>query len=191
MIRLQNTKTISGQSYPAGSIVNLDSAIESHLVEIGDAKVYPLISRPIEILSGSAVAVACASTSFDETLASFLIPPGALGVNSVLQIEPLWTFTSSANNKVLKVKIGGATVYSATRTAAVKEGPLVVLANRNSLASQFQPYDNNYVTDGSGIPATYAIDFSVNQTVQITGQRASGNDALTLEYFRVLHFIGE
>jgi hypothetical protein len=191
MIRLLNTKTISGQSYPVGSIVNLDSAIESQLVEFGDAKVYPLISRPIEILSGSAVAIACASASFDEILASFLIPAGALGVNSILQIEPLWTFSSSANNKILKVKIGGATVYSATRTTTVKEGPLVVLANRNSLASQFQPYDNNYVTGGSGVPATYTIDFSVNQTLQIMGQRASSGDALTLEYFRVLHFIGE
>ena len=141
-------------------------------------------------MSNSAVAASCSFTASDEVLASFTITAGTLGVNSILQIEPLWTFTSSANNKILKVKIGSSTVYSATRTTFVKEGPLVVLANRNSLASQIQPYDNTYMTAGSGTPATYAIDFSNNMTVQIIGQRASAGDALTLEYYRCLHFVG-
>ncbi len=191
MIKFINDKTVSLIRYGRGSVVDMAPEIESSLITEGAATRFPVITRPIEVLSSSAVAISCAGMAVDEILASFLIATGTLGVNSILQIEPLWTFSSSANNKILKVKIGGATVYSATRTTTVKEGPLVVLANRNSLASQFQPYDNNYVTGGSGVPATYAIDFSVNQTVQITGQRASSGDALTLEYFRVLHFTGE
>jgi hypothetical protein len=127
----------------------------------------------------------------DEVLTSFTIPAGTLGVNSILQIEPLWTFGGSANNKILKVKIGAVTVYSATRTTSVKEAPLFVLANRNSLSSQIKPYDNAYITAGSGAPEIYTIDFSKSRTVNITGQRANAGDSLTLEYYRILHFIGE
>ena len=101
------------------------------------------------------------------------------------------TFSSSANNKILKVRVDGVTVYSATRTTSVKEAPLIVLANRNSLTSQIQPYDNAYVTAGSDTPATYTINFANSVTVDITGQRASNGDALKLEYYRVLHFVGD
>jgi hypothetical protein len=153
--------------------------------------VYPLILRPVEVLAGSAVASSCSSSAVDEELYTFNILAGTLGVNSILQIEPLWTFASSANNKILSVAIGSTVVYTATRTTSVKEAPLIVLANRNALNSQIQPYDNTYVTAGSGTPATYTIDFSVNQTLRIIGQRANSGDALTLEYFRVLHFVGD
>jgi hypothetical protein len=153
--------------------------------------IYPLVTRPVEVLAGSAVASSCSSSAVDEELYTLNILAGTLGVNSILQIEPLWTFASSANDKILKIAIGGTTVYTATRTTSVKEAPLIVLANRNALNSQIQPYDNTYVTAGSGAPATYAIDFSVNQTLQIIGQRDNSGDALTLEYFRILHFVGD
>jgi hypothetical protein len=191
MIKFLTSFTVGGYRFGQGTVALFDSATESELIAAGVAGNYPAVSRPVEVLSNSAVAATCSFTASDEVLASFTITARTLGVNSILQIEPLWTFTSSANNKILKVKIGSSTVYSATRTTFVKEGPLVVLANRNSLASQIQPYDNNYMTAGSGAPATYAIDFSVNVTVQITGQRANAGDALTLEYYRVLHFVGD
>jgi len=153
--------------------------------------VYPLVRRPIEILAGSAIGFSSSLTGIDEVLESFLIPAGTLGVNSILQIEPLWTFTNSANNKTLKIRIGSVEIYNATRTTSVKEAPLIILANRNSLASQIQPYDDAYVTAGSGTPATYAIDFSKNQVVFITGTRADSGDTLKLEYYRALHFVGD
>jgi hypothetical protein len=189
MIRFSTDKTVSAIRYGRGSIVNLPFEFEAALIADGAAEDFPVISKPVEVLASSAVAASCASIGVDEVLAFFAIPVGTLGVNSIIQIEPLWSFTSSGNNKVLKVKIGGTTVYSTTRTTSVKEGPLVVLANRNSLAFQIQPYDNNYVTSGSGAPATFTINFALDQTVQITGQRAA-SEALTLEYFRVLHFVG-
>lgn len=190
MIKFLNDETVGGYRYGKGSTATFDAATEAALIATADAQDYPAVSKPVEVLSSSAVAVSCALTASDEILASFSITAGTLGVNSILQIEPLWTFASSANNKILKVKVASATVYSATRTTSVKEGPLIVLMNRNSLASQVQPYDNAYLTAGSGAPATYTIDFSVNVTVQITGQRANSGDALTLEYYRVLHFVG-
>lgn len=191
MIRLLDDKTIGAIRYGKGSVVHLGAETEAELIEKGAAEHLPVITRPIEILSGSAVSVSCALTNVDEILSSFTIPAGTLGVNSILQIEPLWTFGSSVNAKILKVKIGLVTIYSATRTMSIKEAPMVVLANRNSLASQIQPYDNSYVTAGLGAPATYAIDFSTTKTLEITAQRANAGDSLKLEYYRILHFIGE
>jgi hypothetical protein len=190
MIRFLNDETVGGHRFGKGTIAQFNSAIEAALIAAADAEDYPAVAQPVEVLSSSAVAVSCASTAADEVLASFTIPAGILGVNSILQIEPLWTFTSSANNKIVKVKVGGSTIYTATRTTTAKEAPLIVLANRNSLSAQIQPYDNSYVTAGSGAPATYTINFGVAVDVEITGQRANGADTLKLEYFRVLHFVG-
>jgi len=190
MIKFIDTAFVGGTVYRAGQFGEFDQAIELDLINAGDAVNYLAIALPVEGLSSSAVAASCASTNIDEILASFTIKSGVLGPNSILQIEPLWTFPSSANNKIVKVKIAGVTVYTATRTTSTREGPLVVLANRNALNSQIMPYDSVYLTAGSGTPATFAIDFSVNVTVEITGQRANGSEALKLEYFRALHFAG-
>jgi len=151
---------------------------------------YRVVSRPMELLHNSAIAVSCASTAVDEVLASFTIPAGTVGANSIIQIEPLWTYTNSATNKILRVKMGGALVYSVTRTTSTMEIPLIVVANRNSLSSQIQPYVDKYETAAASTPATHAIDFSAAVDVEITGQRASSGDTLTLEYYRVLHFLG-
>lgn len=189
MIKFIDTAYIGGVLFRAGMVGSFDAPTEAALIAAGDAVNFQVITQPVEVLSSSAVAASCATTAVDEVLAQFTIPAGTLGVNSILQIEPLWTFASSGNNKICKVKVGASVIYSATRTTSVKEGPLVVLANRNSLAAQIQPYDNGYVTAGSGAPATFTIDFSVAVLVQVTGQRAA-SEALTLEYFRALHFIG-
>lgn len=190
MIRFLNDETVAGHRFGKGAIARFDSATEAQLIAAADAENYPVILRPVEMLSGSAVAVSCVSTGFDEVLASFTIAPGIVGVNSILQVEPLWTFTSSANNKIVKVRLGGATIYNAARTTSVKEAPLIVLANRNSLMSQIRPYDYGYGAAGAEVPATYAIDFSQPVDVEITGQLANSGDSLKLEYFRVLHFVG-
>jgi len=190
MIKFIDNAFVAGRYYVAGMMAEFDAPTEAALIRDGDAVAFKVVSQPVEVLANSAVAVACALTATDEVLASFSIPAGTLGVNSILQIEPLWTFTNSANNKIIKVKFAGVTVYNVTRTTVAREAPLVVLANRNSLQSQIQPYDSNYFTSGTGSPQTYAIDFSNAATVEITGQRANGGESLKLEYFRILHFAG-
>lgn len=190
MIKFVDSAFVGGRFFTSGMIAEFDSATESGLISGGDAVNLSVISQPVEMLFSDAVAGSCASTAADEVLGTYTIAAGTLGVNSILQIEPLWTFTSSANNKILKVKIGAVVVYTATRTTSAKEGPLIVLANRNSLTSQIQPYDTTYVTATTGTPATYSINFAADQTIQITGQRANSGDTLTLEYFRILHFVG-
>ncbi|HEY6044884.1 MAG TPA: hypothetical protein VIU43_08280, partial [Nitrosospira sp.] len=97
MIRFLNDETVAGYRYGKGAIARFDAATEAQLIAVADAENYPLISQPVEVLSSSAVAASCSSVAFDEILASFTIPAGILGPNSILQIEPLWTFSNSAN----------------------------------------------------------------------------------------------
>ena len=102
---------------------------------VGSDTTYRLVDYPVEVLGSSAVAVACSQTAVDEVLATISVAAGILNENSVIRIEPLWTYPSSANNKLLKVKVNGTTIYNVTRTTSVKEMPLIVLACRNSLSS--------------------------------------------------------
>lgn len=194
-----DTASTAAHATTATSATSADSATNAQvsdktvavLVDGGSTILVPKLGKPVEVISVSAVPKSCASTSVNEVLDTFSIPAGTLGVNSVIQIEPLWSFTNSANSKILKVRIGGIEVYNVTRTTSVKEAPLIVLANRNSLSSQIQVLDSNYIIGGANLPATYTIDFSKSITVDITGQRASGADTLKLEYFRALHFAGD
>lgn len=191
MIKFLQNSFVSCRFFTPGMVAEFDSTTEASLIASGDAVAYVVISKPVEILASSAVAVSCALTAVDEILGSYTIPAATLGANSILQIEPLWTYTNSANNKILKVKLAGTAVYTATRgTGSIKEAPLIVLANRNSLASQIQPYDSAYLTAGTGTPATYTINFASSVTIEITGQRANSGDTLKLEYYRIVHFTG-
>lgn len=156
-----------------------------------DGITYPLITRAVEVLDSSAVAVSCSSSAVDEVLASYTIAAGTLGVNSIIQIEPLWSCTDSVNNKIFRIKIGGTQVYNTTRGTGVQsEGPMVAIANRNSLSSQIKTHGSLFYTSGSNLPSTYTIDFSATVELEITGQRANIADTLTLEYYRILHYTG-
>jgi hypothetical protein len=190
MIKFIDTAFMSGRTFSAGMIAEFDPVIESALIAEGDAVEYSTVELPVEVLSSYAYPIACISTGTDEILASFTIPGGILGPNSIIQITPLWTFPSTANEKKLKVKVGGITIYSATRTTSTKEGPLVVLANRNSLTSQIVPYDSGYFTAGSTTPLTANIDMTDSVTVEFIAQRANGSESVKLEYYCALHFRG-
>lgn len=151
---------------------------------------FPELIRPIESIASYAGAISASVTGADEQLEIIVIAAGTLGLNSILQFEPVWSFTNSVNNKTMKLRVGGQTIYSVTRTSSVREAPLIILANRNSLKSQIAPYDGNYTTASATAVATYAIDFTVDVIVEFVGNRASSGDSLKLEYYRILHTLG-
>jgi hypothetical protein len=191
MIRFLNDETVSGYRHGKGTITQFDTATEAALIAQGDAQNYPAVSKPVEVLSSSAISIACASTAVDETLALVSLAAGTLGVNSILEFSPLWYYTNSANVKTLKIKLNGTLVWSVTRTTTVREAPLVIIACRNSLTSQIQPISSNYFSSAaSGAITTSTIDLSGAVDIELTGQRANSGDSLTLEYYRILHCIG-
>ena len=67
------------------------------------------------------------------------LPAGAMGPNGVLRITTLWSYTNSANNKTLRVRLGGlsGTAFQANVVTASNIGVMQrTIQNRNSQASQ-------------------------------------------------------
>jgi hypothetical protein len=178
--------------WPNNFVQGVYNALGSLIGIEGGGVTYSLIQYPVQLLKSSGTAVSSTTTGADDVLASYVVPAGTMGVNSQLQIEPCWDHNSSANNKILKVIVGGVTVFTRTRTTSLRDCPLVILMNKNSLTSQIAPYDSQaaYGAIFANSSATYAIDFSTDVTVQITGQRANAGDTLALSYYRIMHIAG-
>lgn len=128
----------------------------------------------------------------EEILYSLVIKAGTVGLNDVLSVHPLFSYTNSANNKTLRVKIGadvatGTTIWSAVNTTTLSAGPRIGLRSRNSLGAQILEHVGNggfgsaegYGSSGTDLTTT-AIDFSIDRTLFITGQLALAGESITL-----------
>lgn len=120
-------------------------------------------------------------------LFSVVIPGGILGVNGVLRVTELWSWTASVNSKIRWVKLGGVPYLVrsyAGGAAGIGEQQCSLLRNRNSQGSQvILGYSTNsfaLLTSGTN-PKTTAIDTSVDQILSITGQLGDAGETITLE----------
>lgn len=144
------------------------------------------------ILAQSGVASSVTGTTDETVLFSCYVPPALLGPNSRIEIRPSWSFTNSANNKVIAVKVGlslgaAVTLFTRTRTTVNAESPLIVQQLRGALNSQTRPYSGNssYATSISAAPETGTIDYSLGQTIYITGDLANSGETITLESVQI------
>ena len=140
-------------------------------------------------LAGSGVAVSCPADTSEDTLATVTLPAGAMGANGELEIRSLWTFTNSANNKTLRVRlggIGGAAFLSQVLTTNASGQFYQSIFNVNSQSSQkaFGSGQTGFGI-GTGDIVTAAIDTSASTTIVFTGRKASSGETLTLESYSV------
>jgi hypothetical protein len=148
-----------------------------------------VLPPPIRILGQSAVAVPLTGTVNETVIVSVPIPAGCMGPNSRLRASILWSYTNSANNKTLRVRLGGAagTVHhSLTMTTTVAYRLQMEIANVNSMASQKgAPTMTGGWGTSTGAIATGAIDMTVDQTLAIIGTLASAGETITVESYLV------
>lgn len=144
------------------------------------------------LLAQTAVAVPHTGDTSKTLLYSVDIPANLLGPSSSLEIRPYWSYTNSANNKLCIVEIGpnsGSTVvpWTRTRTTSEGEGPHILLMNRGALNSQIMVHSStgDAGTAFGAAYATYAIDFSVQNTIFVYGTLANSGETITLEALRV------
>lgn len=144
------------------------------------------------IIGQSGVPSSVTGTADETVLFSCYVPPTLIGPNSRIEIRPSWNYTNSANNKVLAVKVGtslggATTLYTRTRTTSNAESPLIVQQMRGSLASQTRPYSGtgSYTTSVGTAPETGTIDYSLGQTIYITGDLANTGETITLESVQI------
>jgi hypothetical protein len=152
----------------------------------------PLYTRPsIIVLGASGEAVSGAADTNENTLATVTIAAGLMGVNGIIRVETLWSFTNSVNNKNLRWRLGGigGTAYlDATQTTTATYHDLRALRNRNSASSQVG-WAATATAGGHGASTSAVTTSSVNTaaatTLVITGQKASAGETLTLEAYTV------
>lgn len=164
----------------------------------GGANAKVTVDQIRQFLGGRVIAQSGASAShtgdtIEATLATITLPAGVLGPNGRLEIDTLWTFsTSSANSKTCRAKLSTAVIAAVVATTSLGLRHMGTCINRNSQSAQiiFNPANQ----PGSGTSAvansTAAIDTSVSQTITITGQLASAAETITLEGYTVRAIYG-
>lgn len=127
-------------------------------------------------------------TTSEEDLISIPIPAGLIGANGQLVVTHFWQMTNSANNKTMRVKLGGTAFFANVQTVAlIFLPPPTRIWNRNNQASQIAfAAANGNVTVSTGMAVTTGtVDTAAATTLAISGQKATGAEALGLYAYSV------
>ena len=126
--------------------------------------------------------VALTGTTSETTLLTVNIPDGLIGISGKVKIYPLYSMTNNANNKSLRVKLGGSTAFFTVVSNSSQSSALVIIRN---IGSESVQKSSTAVVSGLGnngtALTTLAIDTSVATTITVTGQLANSADTMTLE----------
>lgn len=130
-------------------------------------------------------------TVAETVLRSIWVPPTILGPQSRIEVRPVWSFTNSANNKILAIKAGltlgaAGTLYTRTRTTAAGEMPLIAAQFRGSLTSQLLAYSSgaNYSFNTTAA-SVVSIDFSTGAFIFVLGTLSNTGETITLDGVQV------
>lgn len=142
------------------------------------------------VLEASAVAASHTGNTTETILATIPVPAGIMGVNGALRIAADWTTTNSANDKTLRIRlggIGGAVLTGTAFTTVANAFHRMMVVNRNSASSQWVSTDRSRATDivSSYEATTAAVNTAVAQDLVITGQLETGTETITLENYIV------
>lgn len=129
--------------------------------------------------------VAVGAVTTEETLWEVTIPAGWMQENSELVIDWLVSLNNSAGTKTIRMYFGATQIYALAQTTVMSFRGRWKLANRNALNSQISGAAlalTGYMEGGSGSGvSTFAIDFSQDQVLKITGQKSVAGDSFALE----------
>lgn len=141
------------------------------------------------VICQSAVAVSAAAVTTEEFLYTCAIPANALGPNGRLEVLAQFTYTTSANNKTLRIRYSGTagTQYtSQLATTTTSYVAMAQIANRGVTNSQIGFVQNTVLGTNNGTPVTSAVDTTAATSLVVSCQKALGTEACTLESVRVL-----
>jgi len=144
-------------------------------------------TRGYQMLTLSTDAVTLTGSTAETVLATVKIPAKSLGRNGAIRTTALYRVTNSANNKTLRMRLGGL--------AGASMGSFITLNTLSArLVFAFQNQDNpasQVAIDGGGFGAsasailTGMVDTSVEQDLVLTGQLANGADSIVLESYTI------
>jgi hypothetical protein len=141
------------------------------------------------VLQQAGTGTSVSSGTSETVLATIRVPARAIGANGTLRVSADWTGTNNANNKWLRVRlggIGGAELQQGDLANAAQASSVCKIQNRNSASSQIgtatTSKSNNTINYWL---ATGSINTANDQDLVITGQPTVGGDVITLESFLV------
>lgn len=148
-----------------------------------------LAASQATILAKYGVAVSAPVDTSEDILASIAIPANTIGASGLLRLAALLSFTNNANAKTVRVRLGGL-----TGTVLFTSGGLTNLAGLQLNCTFWnRSVPNVQVASASGLTtgnlvvgaaqATALIDTRIDQTLVITGQKATAGDTCTLESY--------
>lgn len=138
------------------------------------------LSTAQQLMGLQHTAVSCDADTNEKTLFTIAIPP--MGPNTQLMLRAMWTMTNSANNKTVKWKFGGTTVYSNNLTTSAIDVRDWFFKNRNATNAQILGYGNAGVYgSGTATLSTSTVETNAGGSLTITGQKANSGETLTLE----------
>lgn len=140
------------------------------------------------ILARSAVAVAvpAASTTAEATLATITVPGGALGPNGMVRLALSMSASNNAGNKTIRVRYSGAAgtiISSTTITTNISTASVLMINNRNDVASQVGCSLGDHIAAWLNTVATTTVDTRFDSTIVITGQKSVAAETATLEFY--------
>lgn len=143
----------------------------------------------VQVLArANTAATALTGSTSETTLATFTVPANLMGTNGTLRVSTVFTFTNSANNKVLRVNFGGSTLFANSISAASNIGIESIAYIRNRTVSSQLGAQMAAGFTGLGQTAvarpTSSVDTTSAVTVNITGQLALGTESMVLECYQ-------
>lgn len=139
------------------------------------------------VLEASTGALTVSAVTTEETLATVVVPAGAMGPNGALRWTVLWEFTNGVDDKTPRVKLGGTVFSGQVLTTTASFGDIRTVRNMNSQSSQITTGATTTVSLGSTavVPTTGAVDTSSAQNLLFTGQKETAGNLLRLHYYIV------
>lgn len=139
------------------------------------------------VLAQSGIASSITGTVAETTLASVTVPGGLMGPNGSLRVNLSFSMViGAAQNKTMRVKLGGTTFLLYTLNNSTEFLANVIIRNRNSQGVQLiQNSSNAGIGASSTAMANAAIDTTVDQLLTITGQLQNAGDSVAIEGYTV------
>jgi hypothetical protein len=136
-------------------------------------------------IAASAVAASVTGTTSETTLATITIPGGSMGANGFVRVTSLWSYTNSANNKIVRARFGGTAVASNTLTTTASAPLNFTIGNRNSQSSQVAGVATGLVNTTANAVNTPTINTANDVALVLNGVLANTGETITLESYLV------
>jgi hypothetical protein len=191
-----NTYTNITTNYPAASY----TGYQARATDVGPAPGMLVRSNGVnwvpdgmQMFARAAVDVPLTGSTTETTVATAgTIPGGLLGVNGTVIVTNGWNYTSSANTKTLRVRLGGLSgtaIQTIVGTTAANEVLETRLRNRNSASTQYATTIGNNVSSLTvvlhSVNGTIAVATGSDQSLVITAQLQVGTETATLQDYEV------